>query len=131
MSAQKSRDLETYQIYALTDPDNGLIRYVGLTNNVTRRYREHIQGTHGLLPKDGWILGLIDRQILPGLKILETVVGEGLAREREEYWINFYDEKDDLHNWNLIKRRDGGTREDNPELSAIVLDELMREGGEE
>ena len=96
--------LPLYTIYALAEPLNGVVRYVGLSNDVKKRYREHVQRANNQFEKDTWILSLIDQQLLPTLLILEeNIAGEDKAREREEYWLNFYEEKDHILTWNGIK----------------------------
>src|SRR5258708_38517455 len=111
----KQRNPETYVIYGLTDPRDTFIRYIGISNNVYRRFREHVQHPYSPSHKDEWMNGLLEQGMLPGLVILETVQGEHVAREREEYWINFYGHASMLLNWNLnesLRNRDGCTRID-------------------
>jgi len=119
-----------YAIYALTDPRDAFIRYIGISNNAYRRFREHVQ--HPISPshKEEWIRELLEQGMLPGLVILEIVDGEALAREREEWWVNFYTKDGMLLNWNLnakLRNSDGGTRIDNPDLEAQSLEQIAKE----
>ena len=130
MNDKKPRNPDViYAIYALTDPRDAFIRYVGISNNAYRRFREHVQHPYSPSHKDEWINGLLEQGMLPGLVILETVQGEHVAREREEYWINFYGPAGRLLNWNLnekLRNSDGGTRIDDPELAALAQEEIER-----
>jgi hypothetical protein len=47
----------TYIIYALIDPRDDRIRYIGLTEYPDIRLKQHIQG-EGNIPKREWISGL-------------------------------------------------------------------------
>jgi transcriptional regulator with XRE-family HTH domain len=81
-------------IYALVDPITDIAHYIGMTNNAHERYIQHCS----LKPSDqsaraNWIRELKENKLLPGLKILETVEGEWAARDREIYWIGYYQEK--------------------------------------
>lgn len=129
MNEKKNPKVETYAIYALTDPRDAFIRYIGMSNNAYRRFREHIQYPTSPSHKERWLQELLEHGMLPGLVILETVQGEPLAREREEYWINFYQSTGMLLNWNLnekLRNADGGTWIGNPELDALVQAEIER-----
>ena len=53
--------MKTLYIYTLTDPIDGLVKYVGMTNNPKRRLSEHlIEKT--LTKKNNWIKSLIKKK---------------------------------------------------------------------
>lgn len=89
-------------IYALVDPRNAEIRYVGQAVDVFRRYQQHIDSPgNGTQLYRAWILRLAELGLRPGLRILER---KALATEgyiRECYWIAHYKAQDhDLLNQN-------------------------------
>ena len=77
-------------IYCLVDPETLEPRYVGKTNNLAVRYKNHLnkardKNTH----KRNWLMKLKDLGLKPDLEILEeTSVDEW--KEREKYWIRMY-----------------------------------------
>lgn len=78
------------KIYALIDPDDKKIRYIGQTyRNLEIRLREHVydcirrpRSSH----KVNWINKLISENKLPIIKLLDSVERENLA-DKEKYWI--------------------------------------------
>jgi len=72
-------------IYALCDPRDDVIRYVGRTVNLKDRYRSHLRakwGTHRCC----WIKGLKEIGLKPKMIVLE-VVDESKCRSAEMWWI--------------------------------------------
>lgn len=102
-------------IYVLYDPDNSEhIRYVGKTTSVKRRFNSHIKEAYSLEEKNyshkqNWIRSLLDRNILPEMKIIETINDDNIIwQDREKYWIKYY--KDLGHDLtNSTKGGDGGS----------------------
>jgi group I intron endonuclease len=78
-------------IYALLDPRNNEVRYVGKTiQKVNYRYARHILDSSKLRThKDYWIQSLLRENLKPVFIILEEVEGDRWA-EREIHWIRFY-----------------------------------------
>jgi DNA-binding XRE family transcriptional regulator len=86
-----------YQIYALLDPRDSTVRYVGMSRNAQRRLFQHLLGDSRNEDKNGWIRELLDGGLYPTLHILEEIELQradvdaySLACERERYWINAY-----------------------------------------
>lgn len=76
-----------FTIYALVDPRDYLIRYVGMTNDVYRRFREHV-GCEGNNPaKDAWIRDLQREQEIMVMKPLDRAGTYEEALLLEEKWI--------------------------------------------
>lgn len=78
-----------YQIYALIDPRDNNIRYVGMSGDTVYRSQQH-SVNHGVSkPVNLWIKELQQLQLSPILQILETVEPNTLSNacEREQYWI--------------------------------------------
>lgn len=81
-----------WYIYALVDPRNEEVRYVGWTLNVTKRLQGHVscsrtgaEKTH----KSNWIKSLLEIGLSPRMDILESGSGDGWG-EAETRWIQHY-----------------------------------------
>jgi hypothetical protein len=79
-----------FQIYALVDPRDNMIRYIGISDDVNFRYHRHLLRPVNRQEKS-WIRELQELGLSPVLQILETIERAGndraVAREREHYWI--------------------------------------------
>jgi len=76
-------------IYALTEPDTGEVRYIGVTKGPAKyRLRDHIRYAEkgGATYRCKWIRSLLRDGRIPKLLILE----ETTNRDREEHWIERY-----------------------------------------
>lgn len=79
-----------YVVYGLEDPRDHLIHYVGITNNVYKRFNQHIRGDCGNLAKNGWIFECRQQNIMIRMVELQRVGTLKIAKERERYWIQHY-----------------------------------------
>ena len=80
-----------YSVYALTDPRNESICYIGMSRNVWRRYAMHLLMPGKTTPaKNAWIEELKKIDLAPLLKILETIETMEEAGKQETYWIRHY-----------------------------------------
>lgn len=80
-----------FTIYALVDPRDNAIRYVGMTGNVYQRFQAHL-ACRGKNPmKDAWITELKKQNVMVLMHTLETVETLVQARKRETYWIAHYE----------------------------------------
>jgi hypothetical protein len=84
-------------IYALIDPRDDMVRYVGVTRDVYFRLSRHVKEAPKMDRKGAWISELGQLGLSPELEILETVELEAIeidadidvvALEREKYWIH-------------------------------------------
>ena len=80
------KDLVRY-IYALIDPRNNAVRYIGCAGDIKKRLQEHMRSKNLGLPKYQWLAELKQRGLSPKLEILETVDGYCATFAREEYWV--------------------------------------------
>lgn len=69
-------------IYALKDPLDGQIKYIGQTSNIKRRLFAHMAGQSGTTEKKRWILGLKMLGLQPEVILLESVTGCVIEREK-------------------------------------------------
>lgn len=79
-----------HTIYALIDPRTNKVRYVGITNDVYARFRQHLHCDGNNLEKDAWIKELKSSQLMLIMRTLEVVDDIVKARGREKYWIQHY-----------------------------------------
>lgn len=79
-----------YTVYALIDPRNYAIRYIGITNDVYSRFMQHLRCDGVNTEKDEWIAELKQVQEMLIMKTLEVVESERKARERETFWIHHH-----------------------------------------
>lgn len=75
-------------IYGLTCPVSKGICYVGQTDNVERRFEQHLSDKKDTA-KTRWINSLKELGRLPGYVILERVDSDFLFLDREAHWIKY------------------------------------------
>jgi hypothetical protein len=80
-----------YVIYALEDPRNNLIFYVGRTDNLYERFIDHIRCKENNEEKNRIMHELKALDLLPIPRTLERVHSLQEASEREYYWVKHYD----------------------------------------
>lgn len=85
---------DLYEIYALVDPRNKRVKYVGISYSAQARYHGHIQNskdceysTNRIL--SAWIEELRLVEMKPQLYLLEKIASEK-RHQRENYWINYF-----------------------------------------
>src|SRR6266702_6836492 len=79
-----------YVVYALVDPRDEAVHYVGFTEDVYRRFLEHIQGSGTNYEKNKWVFDMREANIMIQMRHLEETEDIEHARIREEYWIKHY-----------------------------------------
>lgn len=79
-----------YVIYALVDPRDNQVRYIGLTDDVYDRFRQHAyaKGENGM--KGAWIEELRTANIMVLFQELQRVETLEEGKKREAYWIQHY-----------------------------------------
>lgn len=77
-------------IYALVDPRDMKEFYIGRTEDVYRRFREHLACTGRNDAKNQRIKELQSLHLVPIMKTLELVEDAALAGQREAYWIRHF-----------------------------------------
>ena len=96
--------MENVFIYALSDPRNDKIRYIGKANNPENRYKNHYnssrdKNTH----KRNWINSVRKSGFRPELIILDEV-----PKKEWKYWEKFYISLFKTWGFNLVNYTDGG-----------------------
>jgi hypothetical protein len=91
-------------IYALTDPRNDEVRYIGQTKYRINRYTQHKRNRDDNAAKHEWIAELNALGLEPGCMILEEVDWDHRFK-RESQWIKHYQEQGaDLTNQVVTRR---------------------------
>lgn len=75
-------------IYALVDPRDGSVRYVGKTKSVKHRLKNH-KNENGCLRKNRWIALLKSFGLVPEIIVLEEVF-ESVWQDKEKWWIKHH-----------------------------------------
>jgi hypothetical protein len=100
-----------YFIYTETDPRDNLIRYVGKTNNLARRQREHMRDTRqdqATLEKIAWLEDLKQSGLEALVQIvdeIETDIRVEATRLETKYIEKFIAEGHPLTNWEGVAHR--------------------------
>lgn len=90
MQTSSHSDLTLYAIYALVDPRDNSVFYVGLTSDVYHRFVQHINCADTNFAKNARIMELRALNKMVIMETLEEVKGRTLAEEREGYWIKHF-----------------------------------------
>ncbi|SRR6266699_711196 len=77
-------------IYELAHPITGIVAYVGITNDLYARFKQHLRCGEINGKKNAWIQELQDGKLIPSIRVLEVVDTSEQARDREDYWIQRY-----------------------------------------
>ena len=91
MPKRLERHERCYQVYALIDPRDNLVHYVGISIDAQSRFYGHMHDVTGNYGESRWIKGLKKNGLSPILQILEVIDGDNagaIACEREQYWIS-------------------------------------------
>lgn len=80
--------MNTTFIYALCDPDTGMVRYVGKSDIPKTRYFHHLRDEHKT-HKVNWIKQLKSQGKAPVLKIIEEI-DKNLWEQSEKKWVDYY-----------------------------------------
>lgn len=79
------------EVYALLDPRDNTIRYVGISIDANQRFAQHLRGYAGSRYERRWLRELREKGLSPTLLILETIPqgpdAYEIACEREKFWI--------------------------------------------
>ena len=77
------------------DPRDESVRYIGLTDNIPMRFKEHLREAGSITAKGMWLAELQRYGLQPAVRILEEIQIEKTQRytaeERERYWIQAFE----------------------------------------
>lgn len=78
--------MQTTNIYILIDPETNLIRYVGKANNISQRYKAHLnRARKHQIHKARWIAQLRSKGLKPRIEVLDIVF-----IEEWQFWESFW-----------------------------------------
>lgn len=85
-----------YVIYALVDPRDESVRYIGITDNMPMRFKHHLREAGPITAKGMWLAELQRYGLRPTVRILEEIQIEktqrSIVEERERYWIRAFEQ---------------------------------------
>lgn len=92
-------------IYILRHPLTNKIRYVGKTNNIKKRLKNHINATRRGVKshKNNWIKGLLNEGLKPKMEVIDEIDSDNWVW-LEQYWIAQFK----AWGFNLTNMTDGG-----------------------
>lgn len=108
-------------IYALVDPRDNTVRYVGQTDDMKRRYSEHTNRIESTT-KGAWIQELRALNLKPSLVQLDTCDDQAQANYLESWWIILGRRQ----GWGLVNGTNPGEWRAADDFRALFADELMR-----
>ena len=80
--------METTNIYILIDPETQQVRYVGKANNISQRYKAHLnRARKHQIHKLNWINSLKTKRLKPIIEVIDVVPIENWVFW-ETYWIS-------------------------------------------
>lgn len=92
MSAASTLPQVPHTVYSLVDPISDTVRYVGMTNNLTRRVIEHLSLRGSNLRLKAWIAGLAVAGYVPLVKVLDLCESREVALMKEVVHIASHSE---------------------------------------
>lgn len=97
--------MNTKFIYTLSDPNTGLVRYVGKTNNIRKRLSSHLSNNHlsEITKKNNWIISLLRNEQLPIIEVVDEVSSEDI-----DFYEVFYISLFKSWGFDLLNGTDGG-----------------------
>lgn len=98
--------MRKYYIYALIDPLTNMVRYIGRTDDIKRRYSEHLREcnwTKKRSHKSHWISRLLKNNSTPIIEILEETIFD-----KSGFWEIHYISLYKSWGFNLINKTSGG-----------------------
>lgn len=78
-------------VYSLSDPRNGLVKYIGITKNPKERLRKHLSQKNVTL-KNNWVKSLLSNGVTPIMTLVDSSIDRESINEKEKQWIIKYRE---------------------------------------
>lgn len=77
----------SFFVYRLSSPENNVVKYIGITKDLSVRYRKHITQTSKRTLKNNWIKSLLKRGVKPVMTVIDGAETREEANILEKYWI--------------------------------------------
>lgn len=113
-----------YTVYALVDPRDDTLRYIGITNDVYRRFIEHVRCTGSNQKKNEWIASMKVAQVMVEMRVIDRALTLSEAKQKEDEWIHRL-----LAEGSLLLNIEGVARPE-PKIRSITM-KLGRQFGRE
>lgn len=92
----KELDTTPHDLYRIKDPRDKAVFYVGISKNIQKRKRRHLACAGLNFNLNLRIQAILQCGLIPEMEIIEKdIPGVERAREREKYWINYYNKRGD------------------------------------
>jgi hypothetical protein len=97
--------MNTKFIYTLSDPNTGLVRYIGKTNNIRKRLSTHLSNNHlsTSTKKNNWIISLLRNSEIPLIEVVDEVNSEDI-----DFYEKFYISLFKSWGFDLLNGTNGG-----------------------
>lgn len=96
--------METTNIYVLIDPRDNKVRYVGKANNVSQRYRAHLNRARAhQTHKKNWLIQLKKEGLKPIIEVIDEV-----PIDEWQYWEIYWISQMKQWGFNLVNYTNGG-----------------------
>jgi hypothetical protein len=97
--------MNTKFIYTLSDPNTGLVRYIGKTNNIKNRLKRHLNNNSlsTTTKKNNWIISLLRNNLIPIIEVLDEINSEEI-----DFYEKFYISLFKSWEFDLLNGTDGG-----------------------
>lgn len=97
--------MNTKFIYTLSDPNTGLVRYIGKTRDIRKRLSSHLSNNHLSKPtrKNNWIISLLRNELIPIIEVLDEINSEDI-----DFYEKFYISLFRSWGFDLLNGTDGG-----------------------
>lgn len=96
--------MKTTNIYILIDPETQQVRYVGKANNISQRYKAHLnRARKHQIHKLNWISSLKNKGLKPIIEVVDIVLIEEWI-----FWENYWISQFKTWGFNLINYTNGG-----------------------
>ena|SRR5260221_9952564 len=79
-----------YTVYELVDPRDNVTRYIGITNDVYRRFSQHVHCIGNNHAKNAWIEELKTLQLVFIMRAIVQTPDAREASRQEKYWIRYH-----------------------------------------
>ena len=91
-------------IYFLTDPNDGMVRYIGITNSPKTRFNNHLHQAVTMVsnPKNLWIEELLEKDEYPTMLLVAKFEDRSEAELVEKQLINDFSKKQEIYNTTYI-----------------------------
>jgi group I intron endonuclease len=83
--------MKRYYVYSLSSSEDNITKYIGITNNLNRRYNKHLHShKHKNTKISSWIKSIINRGFKLNISIIEELEDYKSCIEKEVFYIKLF-----------------------------------------